>query len=270
LIELIVNADDLGRTEEINSGIVAAFLHGIVTSASLMVTFPAFDMAVDNVNKHHLPVGIHLNLTEGRPLSDAGAVPSLVDQQGCFFKKNQFFRRLLQWRISLNDVRRELEAQMQRLYDHGLHLDHLDGHHHIHAAPRLAPLCCDLARSAGIRFMRAISPPRYFSPTAAAAEHWSAFFMSSKKSCPNIRRADHFWGYELMATADKEAALLQIFSRLRPGINELMCHPGEVCAEDIGDYNSARHDEVAALCSPAVKTQIADGGIVLTNFRDVE
>jgi chitin disaccharide deacetylase len=270
LKRLIVNADDFGRTEEINSGIVVAFLHGIVTGASLMVTFPAFEMAVDSVNEHHLPVGIHLNLTEGRPLNDPRDVPSLVDRSGQFYSKNHFFLRLFQERICLNETRRELETQVQCALDHGLRLDHLDGHHHIHAAPRLAPICCDLARSAGIQFMRMISPPRYFAPSAAAVQQWTTLFLSSKRLCPSISHADHFWGYELMEYADKEAALLKILRRLRPGINELMCHPGELSTEDIGGYNAARADELAALCSAAVKNKITEAGIVLANFSQME
>src|SRR5437879_4472175 len=38
---LIVNADDFGRSPGVNRGIMSAYEHGIVTSASLMVRWPA-------------------------------------------------------------------------------------------------------------------------------------------------------------------------------------------------------------------------------------
>lgn len=267
---LIVNADDFGRSAEITSGIVAAFLHGIVTSASLMVTFPAFEMAADCVVKHRLHVGIHLNLTDGRPLSDPQAVPSLVDQSGRFYAKNHFFLRLLQNLISLSEARRELEAQVQRALLRGLRLDHLNGHHHIHAVPKLAPLCCDLARSVGIKFVRSIARPDFFSPATAAFQQWVVFAASSKALRPNLRHPDHFWGFELMQRADKEAALLKIVDRLRPGINELMCHPGELSSENIGGYNAARVVELEALGSEAVKAKLKKNNINLITFQEVE
>ncbi len=43
---LIVNADDFGQSPGINHGIIKAFEKGIVTSASLMVRFPAAIEAV--------------------------------------------------------------------------------------------------------------------------------------------------------------------------------------------------------------------------------
>ena len=38
---LVVNADDFGQSEGVNRGIIEAHTNGIVTSASLMVRWPA-------------------------------------------------------------------------------------------------------------------------------------------------------------------------------------------------------------------------------------
>jgi predicted glycoside hydrolase/deacetylase ChbG (UPF0249 family) len=78
---LIVNADDLGWTEGINRGIAEAHRNGIVTSASLLANGAAFASAVEMAR--HTPglgVGVHLNLSEGAPVSGPGAVPRLVNQ----------------------------------------------------------------------------------------------------------------------------------------------------------------------------------------------
>ena len=47
--QLIVNADDLGRTPGINSGIFEAHARGIVTSATLMVGFEAAEEAASQL-----------------------------------------------------------------------------------------------------------------------------------------------------------------------------------------------------------------------------
>jgi hypothetical protein len=43
---LVANADDFGRTAEINEGIELAFNTGIVSSTSIVANSPAFDHAV--------------------------------------------------------------------------------------------------------------------------------------------------------------------------------------------------------------------------------
>lgn len=76
---VVVNADDLGLSEGINRGILAAHVDGVVTSASLMVTAPAAAEAVAMSREHpDLSLGLHWDVSgeEGRdfPLDDARAV----------------------------------------------------------------------------------------------------------------------------------------------------------------------------------------------------
>src|SRR5579863_7236158 len=82
---LIVNADDLGWTAGVNRGIGEAHRHGIVTSASLLANGRAFDDGVKMA--HELPglgVGVHLNLSDGRPTAPADEVKSLLNEKGEF------------------------------------------------------------------------------------------------------------------------------------------------------------------------------------------
>src|SRR5690242_13037254 len=82
---LIVNADDLGWTAGVNRGIAQAHRNGIVTSASLLANGSAFADGVKTA--HALPglgVGVHLNLSDGRPTAPAGQVKSLLNEEGKF------------------------------------------------------------------------------------------------------------------------------------------------------------------------------------------
>src|SRR6266540_2073034 len=80
---LIVNADDLGRTEGINRGILEAHRRGIVTSATLMVNYPAADavpaIARDNPG---LGIGLHVQLTGGPSALPPEGLRSMVDSSG--------------------------------------------------------------------------------------------------------------------------------------------------------------------------------------------
>jgi predicted glycoside hydrolase/deacetylase ChbG (UPF0249 family) len=82
---LIVNADDLGWTPGVNRGIAEAHRNGIVTSSTLLANGEAFDDGVQLVRAMpSLGVGVHLNLSDGRPVSRAEEVPSLVTRSGWF------------------------------------------------------------------------------------------------------------------------------------------------------------------------------------------
>src|SRR5437879_11805701 len=62
---LIVNADDFGQSPGVNRGIIEAHEHGIVTSTSLMVRWPAAAEAVEYVRKRPgFSLGLHIDLGE--------------------------------------------------------------------------------------------------------------------------------------------------------------------------------------------------------------
>ena len=62
---LIVNADDFGQSPGVNRGVAAAHERGVVTSASLMVRWPAAAEAAEYARAHpELSVGLHLDLGE--------------------------------------------------------------------------------------------------------------------------------------------------------------------------------------------------------------
>ena len=79
-MEIIVTADDLGICPARNRGILRAVRAGVVTSASLMANGVASSPAVRDfiAEGKQQQLGLHLNLTEGRPLSPARLVPSLL------------------------------------------------------------------------------------------------------------------------------------------------------------------------------------------------
>lgn len=78
---LVVNADDLGLSISINRGIIESHAHGIVTSASLLVSAPAAGDGVQRARQYPaLSLGLEVDLTHV-PLSDLPAVGSAVESQ---------------------------------------------------------------------------------------------------------------------------------------------------------------------------------------------
>jgi len=76
---LIVNADDFGRSEGIDNGIMRAHREGIVTSTTFMTNAPSTPHAASLARgTPTLDLGVHLVLTYARPLSNPARIRSLV------------------------------------------------------------------------------------------------------------------------------------------------------------------------------------------------
>ncbi len=122
--ELIVNADDFGRSAGTNAGIIRAYEHGIVTSASLMVRYPAAEAAADYGRaRPELSVGLHVDLSEWTYRNDEWV---LVYENG--------------------PPDREVEAQLERFRELlGRDPTHLDSHQHVHREEPVGALLTELA-----------------------------------------------------------------------------------------------------------------------------
>src|SRR6185503_13650054 len=120
--ELIVNADDFGLTRRVTQGILDAHRDGIVTSTTLLANGGAFGDAVSMSRRApQLGIGVHLNLSEGAPVSRPFNIPSLVDAQGTLhLTPGLLGAGILQHKVSLSDVERELHAQIEKVLRAGI------------------------------------------------------------------------------------------------------------------------------------------------------
>lgn len=131
---LIVNADDFGLNEAANAGIIECHRAGSVTSTTLMANAPALEAAVQQAHANPaLGIGLHFNLTWGRPLSAPDIVPALVDAKGIFLSRDQLGRKAMLGGVPQAQVDIELAAQFRRLGELGIAPTHVDSHQHVHA-----------------------------------------------------------------------------------------------------------------------------------------
>lgn len=123
-----LNADDFGLTAGVSTGILRALEHGAITSTTAMVA-----RADARARLASIPpgvrgrVGIHLQLTEGRPLLDPSSVPTLVDAHGEFRRNREELGML-----DFVEIVREWRAQLEAFRSAGLEPSHLDSHHDVH------------------------------------------------------------------------------------------------------------------------------------------
>ncbi len=227
---LIVNADDFGQSAGVNEGVIETHERGIVTSASLMVRWPAAAKAAAYSRRRpSLSLGLHFDfgewachdgtwvqLYEVVPEDDFGAVADEASRQLATF------RRLV-----------------------GKDPTHLDSHQHAHRGKRIRSIFVEIARRLSV-------PLRRVCPEV----HYCGNFYGQNEE-----------GWPLPDFISVEA-LIKLLAELPPGFTELGCHPGDGNNLD-SMYQSERAQEAKTLCDPRVRAAIVDMGIKLCSFHDV-
>jgi predicted glycoside hydrolase/deacetylase ChbG (UPF0249 family) len=275
-VKLIVNADDFGISEAVNRGIVEAHDRGIVTSTSIMATASKFDHALELARlRPSLAVGVHLVLTEQRPLTGADAA-SLVRRDGTFEPHlKQLLAKRLRGHVSMPEVRRELDAQIRRVRTAGIAINHLDGHQHVHVLPGVAQVVAELAAAHGISAVRYPAERvrgymlRSVKHAPRVAEQAALNLFCAASPLRHLRRSDEFVGFYFGGRLD-EANLETVLAGLpKGGTVELMCHPGHEDMRPQADWQYAWAAERDALTSPRIRALVMARGMQLVSHPNV-
>lgn len=159
--QLIINADGYGFTFGNNKGILESLPYQAIKSVSVNTNFPAVKEAVVLVRDFpSITIGVHWNLSVGRPVVGSKNVPSLVNKQGEFLNRGLPRRALLQ-KLRYDEMRAELKGQAMVLFDMGLKVTHWDSHQSRHVYPGFMKAAIEVARELGLRGAR---PNNYFKP----------------------------------------------------------------------------------------------------------
>lgn len=136
--KIIVNADDFGLSKDVNEGIIYSFVHGLIDRTTLLVNMDFSGEAVILAKKYGLDrkVGLHLNIVEGRPLTEDIQSTILCDKKGDF---NETTFKTLKNRLWLdkktrNALQKEIRAQIEKYISYNLPLMHFDSHEHSHTS----------------------------------------------------------------------------------------------------------------------------------------
>jgi len=252
---IIINADDFGLCEGVNKAVAQAHADGVLTSATVMTNMPDAEEAVELARKMpNLGIGVHLNLTQGRPVSKDHAVKCLLDANGRFRHSPL---ELAIFSIVVAEIRNavttELSAQIQWLIDRGLTPTHLDSHKHIHCFPPIFSLICHLARRFNIPAVRFGLEPK-----ALAALPWPLSGKDGKTRARTIR---------VMAAINRMQNPGLLKSQALLGIT----HTGAIDTnffKAVALYNSASTAEV--MTHPAFGNGLGPEKTRLTRYREAE
>ena len=227
---LIVNADDFGQSDAINEGIVRTHERGIVTSASLMVRWPAA-VAAAAWAAHHADFSVGLHLDFGEWVFRAGRWEPLYEV------------------VDLTDahaVAREVDAQLARFHDlMARPPTHIDSHQHVHMQSPVTQIVSARARELEVPLRRCTQRVQYC----------GRFYGQTADGQP-------------LPDEINVPALVRLVETLPLGVTELGCHPGIGVASGTM-YLGERDVETATLCDPAARAAVADHGVDLCSFADL-
>ena len=156
---LVVTADDLGQSAARNRAILQSLQRGYATHTSLIVNLEGFDEAYELIRAERLEdvVGLHLNFTDGVPLTDGMKRSARFCVDGRF-RFPLVGRGLLPLAAGDQElVRDEALAQLARARNAGFPITHIDSHHHVHMTPNMASVLLAVATALGVRRVRRFS-----------------------------------------------------------------------------------------------------------------
>lgn len=158
-MKVVVNADDFGYSQKVNLAISQAFRQKLISQTSILVNSEGFNdaLALSENGKFKEYVGLHLNLTEGKPLTDIMSnYKKFTDRNGLFNGSliSESLNRFLLTPSDIKCIKIEVAAQIKKYKDSGFKLMHIDSHHHVHTNPSLIFTISHLAKINGFKSMR--------------------------------------------------------------------------------------------------------------------
>jgi len=215
-----------------------------------------------------LHVGLHLVLVDGRPVLPPTEVRGLVRGNDGFDQNLgragiRFFL-LPQLR---RELRKEIRAQFEAFRATGLPLDHVNAHKHMQLHPTVAALIVEIGGDYGMRAVRVPSEPIDVLRRAFPDERYRipAYQPWVKALRRRLRHAglavnDHIFGLA-WSGGMVEDRILRLVPHLPDGVSEIYFHPAV--------ERSPHREELAALLSPRVRHCIAESGIQLISYGEI-
>ncbi|MGH9155965.1 MAG: polysaccharide deacetylase family protein [Acidimicrobiales bacterium] len=252
---LIVSCDDLGSSHAANVGVYEALREGLATSAGLMVPCPWAREAAARYRGED--VGVHLTLNSEWALYRWGPItraPSLLDGDGGFPRTVEDV-----WdHADLDEVDKELRAQIERAILWGFDVSHLDSHlGALERRPEFFDIYLGLAADFGLPVRL---PDR-------SAEREIGFPLRDLAAEAGVLCPDH-----VVAPRGRSirGALERALFDAEPGVTEVRAHPAVDAAELKAlcpDWASRVDDHDGLVHDHDLRTLAARAGVKFIGFR---
>ncbi len=247
-VRLITRGDDAASCRSANRAILHAFEHGVLRNVSVMAPAPELDHAATVLAQAEgLCIGLHATLTSEwdhprwGPLLGPDAVPSLVDESGCFPRDLDALRRL---DPSMDEARRELSTQLERLRRVGFDVAYVDEHMGVGWVNGVRDVLAELADDHGLVYLPHLDGQQVQLPFGPSCLDYVAGVASALRDLPS---GDFLLlGHPVFDDEDAR------------GLHRLG-YPGE-------RFASERSRQREVFCDDAVKNAIRERGIEVVTY----
>lgn len=256
--------DDLGLVEGVAETVAALAAAGRIASASCVVNAPAFrseasEAAASTRAIPRFELGLHLNLTEGAPLS-----PDLAATWPTLPRLERLIAAAHLGRLPLVALGVELQAQLDAFANAmGRAPAFIDGHQHVHALPGIRDRVLAADGDPAIRNTGHVVGPG-FGFKRMLIERSGGLALQARLAARGRRCNSALLGVYDFTSVDYRG-LVRGWLGAAPDAGALVfCHPNGIGAcssrDSIGD---ARRREAAYLGSPAFADDLADAGFTV-------
>ncbi len=262
---LVVNADDFGLTEGVSTAILEAHRSGVVTATSVLGNGPATRVSLDRLVDHtDLEIGLHGALVgEDPPVLTAVEIPTLVDRRGRLAASwRALLPRLVAGRVDMDDVRRELEAQLLVVSGAGAPVTHANLHQHLQLWPPVGAVLVELAAAHGIGYVRVPSSGGR-GPKGRGIQRLTRSLRQAVAD-GHLNNNDGFLGLDEAGTWTGDDLRMAI-GRASGSVVEANVHPGPLDDPDRDRYrwDYRWSDELDALLDPRTAQAVTEAGFTL-------
>jgi len=267
-MEIRIHADDLGATASVDESIWTVLQAGGIDGASVLANGDSLENTAARLNDRcgcSIRLRVHLNLSEGRPLSDPASIEKLVDSEGRF--RYGFCGILGLWLRSGDSerqrlrkmIKQEFTAQVKRVIDlfGSRSVCGVDGHIHVHMLPFIFDLASRACSEHGLQEIRITREIPHFAPTVGISSHFMKNILKhlllnalasrakivSRKY--GLNSAEYVAGVLYSGLMSDSTARAAVNAALRRGCNslELLFHPGRA---NIGEISRWKGQEKIA------------------------
>ena len=209
-MSLFINGDDFGMSKSCTLAIAEAIEKGLIDGTTMMANGEFFDEAVTISLSRGFDekIGVHLNLTEGAPLTEKIKSVTAFVNDGRFHKEYLKNPRPLTEREQAA-VCAELTAQINRIRQAGISVVRADSHHYIHTFVHIAPLVAKVCKENGIKKIRINR----------------TFDTPDRPVITEGRIENSFWRAQGFETTARFGRMSDINPGNIPGDTEIMVHP---------------------------------------------
>lgn len=292
-MKIIFNADDFGITDAVSAAIVGLFAGKTpLKSTTVMINLISGRSAallkdfLKSADAGKFSIGLHFNLTCGRPVLPAGDVGSLTGPDGSFLKFGELIEKAGRNELSTAHIAAEFEAQICAFRDKlGFYPSHSDSHKHVHMLPQIFEIVSsglEKYKIKGIRLTENISADELFTSQGISAEKAALCFEGrlaktggfySYAASTGLSYPKAFLGTYSVGSLGAETFEKEISGYLGlDGVCEYMTHPG-VCDGDLKKLSSLlapRETELNTLKDPGFEEILKKHNIEPVSFHDLK